>query len=220
MFDELAILNGSRLMLLAGICYTLWSMSGVLWRGWNIGEVFFWMWWEIVLSGVSTVFLMHRWTRIVRPASATETFNTVCAAMGLALLAVVLASFFTLLALVGENIRLAGLPDYIVSRTTTMGILAALALAVHLMAGHGARFQQMTRQAIEKPLLNRALAVLGVYLVMICAYHWTGSTRWGNSTNNQLVMGCGLLGAKLLLELWQFFKARRPSGSGVLPRTV
>ena len=217
MFDELAILNGSRLMLLAGISYTLWSLTGVLFRAWSIGEVFFWMWWEIALSGISTAFLMHRWHKWVRKSEAIDGVKAVCGIIFITLLILAVATLFTVMALGAENVRIPQLPSYLDDRKTTLYVLAILALAVHLMAAHGPRFRRMSRQDVEKPLVNRCFAVLGAYLVMICAYHWSGSTSADGIPHSHLLMGCGLLGTKLLLELRQFFKASRPSGSGVLP---
>lgn len=106
MFDELAILNSSRLMLLAGISYTLWSLHGIFWRGWSVGEVFFWMLWELLLSGVSTTILVHRWLRLTKqPARPGDGAGGTALAV---LLVLFFATLFTLVALGAEGVSIVG----------------------------------------------------------------------------------------------------------------
>lgn len=206
MFEEFAILNRSRWMLLAGIIYTVWTLVGVLWRGWSIGEVFFWMWWEIVLSGISATLLIHRWRRMLGGA-AHEPFR---AALGVALavgLMLVFASMFTLLALASDKVAFRDLGSYLHSRLSTLTMLAALTTALHLMVSRSRNFPAMTRLQIESPLTGRMMSMLGVYAVMIFFYHWSGQSKLELNQTNQMVMGLALLGTKLALELRQWFKS-------------
>ena len=198
-------------MRLAGICYTLWVLSGVVFRGWSVGEVFFWMWWEVALSGVSTAFLMHRRHRYLKRGGALDRWKTVGGVILSTLIGLAFATLFGLLALQKDGVGYPDFASYVAARQTTLWVLAVLAFAVHLMTAHGSRLARMTRHEIERPLTHRILAVLGAYLAIICAYHWSGSTRWESSPSHQLILGCALLGTKLLLELWQFFKATPPA---------
>ncbi len=208
MFDELAILNGSRLMLLAGISYTLWSLHGIFWRGWSVGEVFFWMWWELLLSGVSTTILVHRWLRLTKqPARPGDGAGGIAVAV---LIMLFFATLFTLVALGAEGVSIVKgmLGGFIGARDLNMALIAFLFLLVHLMTAYGRRFPDITREQLSSPLMNRLWPVLGLYLVLICDHHWHGRHELDTSHAHQLLMGGSLLGLKLLLEVRQWLKGR------------
>lgn len=207
MFEELAIMNGSRLMLLGGISYTLWSLHGLLWRGWSVGETFFWFWWELILAGLSTTVLMYRWHRKVLGQADAPSFRQALAVFGGLAITLALATLFTGLALGAEGITLVQgtLGPFWRARQPMMLTLAALALLVHLMTAHGRRFAHTTKAQIESLLMNRFWPVLGVYMVLICDHHWNDRDEIDTSQGHQLLMGGSLLGIKLWLELRQFF---------------
>ena len=204
MFGELAILNGSRLMLLAGISYTLWSLHGVFMRGWSVGTLFFWMSWEMLLSALSTVILIHRWWRITRLPPLGDKPAGIA---GVAVLMLFFAAMFTLLELGAEGISVkqGTLGGFIRSREATMGLIAFLFLLVHLMTAHGRRFSETPNQQLMRPFFNRVFPVLGIYAVSILDYHWHGRHELDTSHGHQLLMAGSLLGFKLVLELRQWF---------------
>ena len=206
MFDELAILNGSRLMLVAGITYTIWSLHGILWRGWSVGTLFFWMWWELFLAGISISILVHRWHRLTggKPKWGDGAGGTAISA----LIGLALCTMFTGLALVAEHITIVEgtLKPFLSAQMRTMALIAFLMLLVHLMISHGRRFTHTSKQQLVAPLTNRLFAVLGLYLVLICDHHWRGMEKIDTSRYHQLLMGGSLLGLKLLLELRQFLR--------------
>ncbi len=215
MFDELAILNSSRLMLLAGISYTLWSLHGIFWRGWSVGTMFFWMWWELLLSGISTIILVYRWHRVTKlPALKGDGAAGTAGAMGIALF---FATLFTAMALAAEGISVpkSTLGGFIQDRGATMALIAFLFLLVHLMTAHGGRFPKMLKHQITSPLYNRVFPVLGLYAVLIFDHHWHGRRELDTSHHHQLLMAGSLLAFKLLLELRQFFAADKTSRDGV-----
>lgn len=206
MFDELAIINGSRLMLLAGASYTLWSLHGVFLRSWSVGTLFFWMWWEMLLSSVSTTILIHRWwRRTTLPLKGDKAAGVA----GISALMLFFMAMFTCLALGTENISVqkGTLGDFLRARGSTMALIACLFLLVHLMTAHGRRFTETPNQQLMRPLLNRMFPVLGIYAVSIIDYHWHGSRELDTSHTHQLLMAGSLLGVKLVLELRQWFKA-------------
>lgn len=209
MFDELALLNGSRLMLLAGISYTLWSLHGVFWRGWSVGTLFFWMWWELLLSGISTTILVHRWQRLTKLPIKGDTPAGIA---GVTVLILFFATLFTALALGAEGISVqkGTLGDYLHAREATMGLIAFLFLLMHLMMSHGRHFLETPKKQILSPLFNRLFPVLGLYAVLIFDHHWHGRNEIDNSHNHHLLMAGSLLGLKLLLELrqWRNWQAK------------
>jgi hypothetical protein len=217
MLEELAFLNGSRLMRLAGICYTAWALFGVLFRGWSVGEVFFWMWWELFLTSVSTAFLVHRWLNSRFPGKPLEAWKGVAGVVASMAIGLSVGGLFGLLALQGDHVRLPDLPAYASARLPALAVLGAAGLLVHVMIAQASRLHRMTRQDIERPLTHRALAFLGAYLAAICTYHWTSSTTLEHSSGLQMILGCAVLGTKLLLELRWFHKAQNASPAGSSP---
>jgi hypothetical protein len=209
MFDELAILYGSRLMLLAGISYTLWSLHGIFWRGWSVGTMFFWMWWELLLSGISTIVLIYRWDRVTKlpPLRGDSPAGTALAMV----IALFFATLFTAVALAAEGISVpkGTLGGFIHDREMTMGLIAFLYLLVHLMTAYGRRFPEILKYQIAAPLYNRVFPVLGLYGVLIFDHHWHGRRELDSSHRHQLLMAGSMLGFKLLLELRQFFVTPR-----------
>lgn len=208
MFDELAILNGSRLMLLAGISYTLWSLHGIFWRGWSVGEMFFWMWWELLLAGISMTILVQRWHRLT--ATTPKWGDGAGGTAVVVLIGVGLCSMFTLLELAAEHITIVEgtLKPFLNARLPTMNLIALCMLLLHFMISHGKRFAQMPKSQLVVPLYNRIFPLLGIYGVMIFDGHWRGLKEIDTSRYHQLLMGGSLLGLKLLLEVRQWLKGR------------
>lgn len=215
MFDELAILNGSRLLLLAGISYTLWSLHGVFWHDWSVGVVFFWMWWELLLSGISTTILVHRWQRMTK--RPTLRGNGAAGTAVAVVIALFFATLFTALALGAEGVSVpkGTLGAFIQDRRGIMSLIAFLFLLVHLMTAYRRRFPEMLEYQIIAPLYNRVFPVLGLYGVLVIDHHWHGRHELDQSHQHQLLMAGTLLGFKLLLELRQFFTAGKTSPGNV-----
>ncbi|MBE2286831.1 MAG: hypothetical protein IAE77_25465 [Prosthecobacter sp.] len=200
MFDELAILNGSRLMLVAGISYTLWSLHGIFWRGWSVGTLFFWMWWELLLSGLSMILLVHRWHRLngMVPGHGDGAGGTAVSV----LIGLGLGTMFTLQTLGAEHITAVEgtLQPFLEARQPMMAFIAFGMLLVHLLIAHGRRFTLSPKAQLVAPLYNRLVPMLGIYAVVICDHHWRGLHEIDDSRYHQLLMGGTLLGLKLFLE--------------------
>ena len=88
--------------------------------------MFFWMWWELVLSGVSTTILVHRWHRVTGIMARP---NDGAGGTAVAVLLVLLfATGFTVLCLGAEGIsgRESTLGGCISTRTANMAVIALL----------------------------------------------------------------------------------------------
>lgn len=213
MFDELAILNGSRLVLVAGISYTLWSLHGIFWRGWSVGMLFFWMWWELLLSGLSMILLVHRWHRLngMVPQCGDEAGGTaVSVIIGLGL-----GTMFSLETLSAEHITVVEgtLKPFLDAQQPMMAFIAFSMLLVHFLIAHGRRFTLTPKAQLVAPLCNRLIPMLGIYGVVICDHHWRGLRDIDHSRYHQLLMGGTLLGLKLFLEGQTLLRQKRDGQS-------
>lgn len=218
MFEELAIMNGSRLMLLGGISYTLWQLHGVLWRGWSVGEVFFWSSWELVLSAASTAVLTCRWHQ--RVGRAHDAWKGVREVVSTSLIALLLGVAFTLLCLAQEGISVVAgtLSGYVLGRLPTMMLLAVLMLLLHLMIAHGWRLRHTTREQLWAPWANRLWPMLGTYAILILSQTALSHGKLDLSRRYLLILGGGMLGVKLCVELQQFFGAGKGRGESLASR--
>ena len=209
MFDEFAILNGSRLMLVAGISYSLWSLHGIFWRGWSVGTLLFWMWWELLLVGISMTIIVHRWHRLT--ATTPPWGDGACGTAVSVLIGLVLGAMFTMLALAADHISTVEgtMKPFLYAQGPTMGFLAFIMLVVHIMICLGRRFTHVSKQQLVAPLYNRVFAIIGMYGVLICDHHWRGLDKIDTSRYHQLLMGGSLLGLKLFLDVRTLLRQRR-----------
>ena len=92
-YEELASLTGARLLYLPALCSTLWSLHGVFFRHWRIGELFLWSWCELFLSALSGILLVYRQARLTPSGTVGKAIK---AALGVAM-AILVAGFFATL---------------------------------------------------------------------------------------------------------------------------
>lgn len=201
MLEELTLLNGSRLLLLGSASYTIWSLHGIFFRGWSVGEMFFWSWWDLLFSGLSTTLLVHRWQQVTQ--TPVRSGNGPFGVLFSVLLVLLFATLFTGLALAAENISVVQgtLKGFIRERLRSVGTIAFLFLMAHLFVSRRARLLQMSLPRIMIPLNHRMWPVLGLYLILICDHHWHGRDKLDTSQGHQLLMGGSLLGIKLCMDL-------------------
>ena len=205
-YEELASLTGARLLYLPALCSTLWSLHGVFFRHWRIGELFLWSWCELFLSALSGILLVYRQARLTPSGTVGKAIK---AALGVAMAILVagfFATLFSILAWTGDFESLKTLPAYLREHQISFVVLACGFTAAHLIIVHRKGFALTSQNDLLKPLTNKMWPVLGLYFVMIEQYHLTGSTELKITGDYLLMMGGAFLGFKLATELWHLRK--------------
>lgn len=205
--DEFAALSGARLLYVPAMCSTLWSLHGVFVRHWRPGELFFWFWCELMLSGVSGILLTYRWERSSPQGSPARALKEAFNVLMVVVIIGFFATLFSILAWSGDFESLKTLPPYVKLHEVSLILLACGFVVAHLVTAHRRSFPLASKNDVTRPLTSKMWPVLGLYLVMIEQYHLTGSTKLDINRTYLLMMAGALLGFKLIVEALHLFRA-------------
>jgi hypothetical protein len=201
-----------RLALLPVLVSNLYSMYGVLFLNWSVADIFFWFWCELVLTGLMLVILTLFWVRVDKTTNPgmlkLAPFLTVFSF----LLILFYASLFSALAYKGEWQSWDRFPEFLAGKS--IGLLM-------VVVSYGIYFGRTLRKPnygleesrnVDRLFARKSFVIIGLYLVLMCQYHWTGATRINLSPTYLKAMGLLLLIFKLVAEFGIFdglFKRRR-----------
>lgn len=201
-----------RPALLPVLVSNLYSMYGVLFLNWSVADIFFWFWCELVLTGLMLVVLTMFWVRVDKTTNPgllkLAPFLTIFSF----LMILFYASLFSALAYKGEWQSWDRFPEFLADKSIGL-LMMVISYAIYF----GRTLRKPNYGLEEAKNVNRLYArksfvIIGLYLVLMCNYHWTGATRINLSPAYLKGMGLLLLTLKLIAEFGgfdRFFKRRQ-----------
>ncbi len=201
-----------RLALLPVLVSNLYSIYGVLFLDWSVADIFFWFWCELVLAGLMLVILTMFWVRVDRTTNPglrqLAPFLTIFSF----LLILFYASLFSALAYKGEWQSWNHFPEFLADKR--IGLMMVV-VACGIYFGRTLRkpnYGLEESRNVDRLFARKSFVIIGLYLVLMCHYHWTGATRINLSPAYLKTMGLLLLTFKLFAEFGGFdrlFKRRQ-----------
>lgn len=204
-----------RWLMLPGVVTFFYSLYGVLWRHWSVADLYFWFWFDFVLTGLTAVGLTVLWLRAHPKISRQQGVLTVYVLSFSFVVMLIFASIFAGVAYFSEWKDWGRFPEFLAARK--FGLWQAVGAAALFCGGliWGQRYAKQDTEALALPLNRKAGIVLALYVLMLLQgwiREWTTGARLNVTPTYLKGMGVTLITLKLLVDLGvadQIFKRRR-----------
>jgi len=185
----------------ATLLSNLYSLWGILFRGWSVASLFFWFACEFLLVGVSTFILGRAWRGVGRelPKKIRELGSPSFLLVFLGVL--FYASIFTAIALKGEIGSRDRLPDFLRDKVPGLAgnlLMFAASLALTLRKPDRGLGEA---DAVASEFLRKCGIVLGLYAVLMFHHHWSGARSIDTTSGYVVAMGALLIVLKAAADL-------------------
>ncbi|HTH48222.1 MAG TPA: hypothetical protein VMB21_11975 [Candidatus Limnocylindria bacterium] len=214
-----------RWLMLPGVVSFFYSLYGVLWLRWSVADLYFWFWFDFVLTGLTTIGLTWLWLRAHREVRRDQSILTLYILCFSFVMMLIFASIFAGMAFYSEWKDWGRFPEFLAARKA--GLFQTVVAAGLYCAGMiwGRRYAKQEANSLEMPLARKAGIVLALYALMLLhgwIREWTTGTKLNVTPTYLKGMGVTLITLKLLVDLGvadRIFK-RRMRARTVPPKTA
>ena len=170
---------------------------------WSVADIFFWFWYEFLLAGLATQALLLVWSILSIKPRHNQGTSPLLFLFSFSLV-LFYASLFSAVAYKGEWKTWDHFPEFIATKQIELSA-TFISFAVFLGATLLKREYGVDDwERIELQYGRRSVAILGLYMVLIFQYHWTGAHNMPMTVPFLKEMGGILLGFKALAEAGLF----------------